>query len=341
MKKSSMKHEEPLEQVKKMIEKEGIEGWNLAKQTLLDQETRTSQLKEAINYITQLPDFFRPAVVLLCSSAVGGNPEATVPCGASLILLSKAIGIHDDIIDDLKMRNKRPTFFGKFGKEMSLILSDILLFKGFTLMRRNFEIGVPQQSIVEILETIHRVWFEQAESEVMELRSRKQFDVSPRTCLAKIEMRASEFEAIARIGGILGGGSHAEIEALGTYGRLLGTSSLLRDELIDMLEFDTLRRRIKSESLPLPLVYALQNTRTRSKIISLISKRKLTRSDLRRISVAADKAGGLDYTGEQIAKMTRKARSSIKTFKNRELLELLSTSLCIDREEWQQALYSK
>jgi len=341
MKKSKIRHEEPLEKVKRIIEKEGSEGWNLAKQTLQDQETHSPQLKEAINYVTQLPDFFRPTVVSICCSAVGGNPKTTVSCSASLILLSKAIGIHDDIIDNLKVRNNRPTFFGKFGKEIALILSDVLLFKGFTLIRRNFEIGVPQQSIIEILETINCVWFEQAESEVLELRSRKQIDISPKKCLTKIIMRASEFEAVTRIGGILGGGSKKEIEALGSYGRLLGTSSLLRDELIDMLEFDTLRRRIRNESLPLPLVYALQNTRFRSEIVSLISKHKLSRNDLRRISITSDKAEGLDYVAERIAKMTKKASSHIKIFKNRELLELLCTSLRINREEWQQTIYSK
>jgi geranylgeranyl pyrophosphate synthase len=272
---------------------------------------------------------------------VGGDPKTTVPCGASLILLSKAIGIHDDMIDNLKVRNKRLTFFGKFGKEIALILSDVLLFKGFTLIRKTFEIGVPQKSVIEILETINCVWFEQAESEILELKSRKQINVSLKECLAKIKMRASEFEAMTRIGGILGGGSKKEIEALGNYGRLLGTSSLLRDELIDMLEFDTLRRRIRNESLPLPLVYALQNTKFRSEIISLISKHKLSRNDMQRISITSDKAGGLDHVAERIAKMTRKASFYIKMFQNRELLQLLSTSLCINREEWQQAIYSK
>jgi len=341
MKESKMKYEEPLEKVKKVLEKEGLEGWNLAKQTLLDQETRNPQLKEAIDYITQLPDFFRPAVVSICCSAVGGNPKTTVPCSASLILLSKAIGIHDDIIDNMKMRNNRLTFFGKFGKEIALILSDILLFKGFTLMRKAFGVGVPQQSIIEILETINCVWFEQAESEILELKSRKQIDISPKQCLAKIKMRASEFEAITRIGGILGGGSKKEIEALGSYGRLFGTSSLLRDELIDMLEFDALKRRIRNESLPLPLVYALQNMKFRSELISLISNDKLSKNDLRRISVISDKAGGLDFVAELIAKMAGEASLHVKMFKNRELLELLSKSLCIDREEWQQAIYPK
>jgi len=39
--------------------------------------------------------------------------------------------------------------------------------------------------------------------------------------------------------------------------------------------------------------------------------------------------------------MARQASLYVKPFKNRELLELLSKSLRIDREEWQQAIYPK
>ena len=247
-----------------MLEKEGLKGWNCAKESILRQETHSPQLREAMNYITEQPDFFRPAVVSLCSQAVGGSPEITVVTGASLILLGKAIGIHDDVIDDLKVRNQRPTVFGKFGKEMALILSDVLLFKAFALLRKNAEIEVPYQAVNDILDTIDHIWFEQAEGEVLEIRSRRRTDLTPEECLAKIRMRASEMEAIARIGGILGSGSEKEIAALGEYGRCIGTASLLRDELIDLLELDTLRHRMENESLPLPLIYALQRDRAKN-----------------------------------------------------------------------------
>jgi len=343
MKKSRKKlepsSEELLEKARRMVEEEGAKGWDLAKETLLKQETHNSQSRETINYIMLQPDFFRPAIISLCSQAVGGDSEVTIPCSASLVLLGKAIGIHDDIIDNLKMRNKRLTFFGKFGKEIALILSDILLFKGFALMRKNDEVGVPKRSVAEILDTIDRVWFEQSEGEFLELRSRKQIDISPQECLAKIKMRASEMEATTRIGGILGGGSRKEIEALGKYGRLLGTASILRDELIDMLEFNVLRHRIRNESLPLPLVYAMQNNKGRSEIISIISKKRLTTMDLQMILRASEKAGGMNYVAEYIIKMVKEACPWIDSFRAKnEELKLLAISLTINPKDWEKVL---
>ena len=331
--------EKLMAEARKITENEGAQGWNLAKETLLHQKTQSSQLKEAITYAAILPDYFRPAIVSFCSKAVGGKSKTTIPCGASLILLGKAIGIHDDIIDNLRIRNKRPTLFGKFGKEIALIISDILLFKGFTLMRKNIEAGVPQSATAEILDTIDKFWFQQSESEILEMRSRRQTSITPQECLDKIRMRASELDATTRIGGILGGGSEKEIEALGTYGRLLGMASILRDELVDMLELDALRNRIKHESLPLPLVYAMQNTKLKFEITQIASKKQFSNKTLLGISKAVDEFGGMNFVAEIIEKIAYEAHSSIDIFKSRNKeLGLLATSAIIYPAEWKSVL---
>jgi len=327
--------EKLLEESKKMMKKEGRKGWDFTKKTLSQQKTQNPQLKEALSYAAELPDYFRPAIISFCCKAAGGNAEVTVPCGASFVLLAKAIGIHDDIIDNLKMRNKRPTLFGKFGKETALIISDILMFKAFTLMRKNADLGVSQQTTTKILETIDKFWFEQGESEILELQARGKTDVTPQECLTKIRMRASELETIARTGGILGNGSEKEVEALANYGRLLGTASILRDELIDMLEPDVLYHRIKHESLPLPLIYALQNSNASSKITPIIFKKQLSNKDVRTISKITDNIGGINYVAEHINNMVQEACTQIDIFSDKtQELKIIAKALIIHSAEW-------
>jgi len=338
MKKTTVKpkptSEKLLEEAKKMMEREGRKGWDFAKKTLLQQKTRNPQLKEALNYAAELPDYFRPAIVSFCCKAVGGNAEVTIPCGASFVLLAKAIGMHDDIIDNLKIRNKRPTLFGKFGKETALIISDILMFKAFTLMRKNADVGVSQQTTTKILEAIDKFWFEQSESEILELQSRRKTDITPQECLAKIKMRACELETIARAGGILGNDSEKEVEALANYGRLLGTASILRDELIDMLEPDVLHHRIKHESLPLPLVYALQNASASSKITPVIFKKQLSNKDMRTISKITDNIGGISYVAKHIKNTIQEACAQIDIFDSKtKELKITARSLLIHSAE--------
>jgi len=299
-----------IEEVQKIIEKEGKKGWCLAKKTILDHKECAPQFREALNYLTLIPDFFRPAMVSLCCKAVGGDPDIIIPTGASFVLLSKAVGIHDDIIDDVKRRGKHITFYGKFGRDLALVFSDVLFFKGFTLLRKNLEIGVSPSTANEILKTINSIWcYEQSCSEFMEIKSKGRWNVSLKKCLNKIRMRASELETITRTGGLLGGGSKKEIESLGSYGRLVGTASILRDELVDMLEFDVLKHRIRNESLPLPLIYAIKNSEVRPKILSVLKKNTLTVTDLEKIVEMTRNVGGLDYVIKQIEKATDRAVS--------------------------------
>lgn len=311
-----------IEDVRRIIEKDGAKGWNLAKEALLKQETDNPRLKEALAYLTLIPDYFRPAIVAYCCEAVGGDPEITVPTGASLVLLAKAIGIHDDIIDNVKRRGKHITAYGRFGKEVALILSDILLFKGFTLMRKSLEIGVPPETLGKILETIDRVWFEQSESEILEHQFRRKTDVLPEDCITKLRKRASEMEAITRIGAILGKASEKEVEALAVYGRSIGLASILREELIDMLELDVLKHRLKNESWPLPLIYALQKTEARQRLIPpILQEKRQTKSKLIEIFKTVNEFGGIDFTIELLDKVVDRACSSINMSigKNKEL----------------------
>jgi len=333
--------EEPIVKVQRMLEKDGAKGWNMAKEVLLKQKTDNPQLKQALAYLTLIPDYFRPAIVSYCCEAVGGEPEITVPTGASLVLLAKAIGIHDDIVDKTKKRDGHVTTFGKFGKNVALVLSDVLLFKGFTLLRKNLEIGIPPYIMVKILETIDHVWFEQCEGAVSEFELQRNLDLSPKEYLAIIRKKASELEAITRIGGILGRGSKSEIDTLGKIGRILGMMSLLREEIIDVLEFSALRHRIKFESLPLPIIYAAQKTSVKSKIFSIISKRKFTVMDMEKLLQIVEEAGGISQTAYQIVRKAKYIKQYLNLLKiSMNKFEMITESLLLYPEDWKTVLKS-
>lgn len=326
-----------LEEIKDILLREGKEGVELA-QKALDEDTSVIELKKALSFtrscMREPTDYFRTALLSLCSKAVGGTAKSTFHIGASLNLFGRAIGIHDDIIDQSKMKEGKPTAPGKFGEDIALILSDILFFKGFTLFRGLLGSGISLDTSISILSVIEKIWFEQSEGEVLEVQHRGKTGVTPKECMRKIRMRASEMEACCRIGGILGGGSNEDIESLGNYGRMLGIASILRNELIDMLDLKTLRHRIQKESLPLPIIYALQDP---SKKLESIISHKPSMADLRKISKFTEERNGLQYVSDLIDEAVRKGLSSIDRFKNKvvyQRLKLLVSSLPIRPEEW-------
>ena len=328
MKKASSQ-EEMMEQVQKIFEERGRKALEMARKTVLEEKIECKEAREALKYfITEYwHDVARPALLSLCCEAVGGDPEVTIPIAIPLSLISGGIDIHDDIIDQSKIKDSRPTVLGKFGKDIALLVGDALIFKGLTLLHEAVEKGVPAEKIQVISSIIKRMFFELGEAEALELQFRGRTDVTPKEYLHVVRKKAADVEAHTRISAILGGGSKEEIEVLGEYGRLLGMIIILRDDWIDMVDFEEIAHRIKRECLPLPLLYALQSPKTKSKLSSILLKKTITRRGAKIILEATDEAGGLRHVEQLMEKFARNARSFVKDLKkNRFALQLLTES---------------
>ena len=327
------------DKIPELLKKEGMNGWKLVQNSMLKEKSRNPRLQDAIDYIMTKyqPDFFRPAFVSFCCKSVGGSRESTIPIGASLTLFGWAIGIHDDIIDQTRIKNKRFTVLGKFGKDMALILSDVLLFKGFTILRKALKSEISMERFSKILETMENIWFQQSAGEAFEIQTQRSIEVTPKDCLDKIRLRASEMEACARIGGIIGGGTQKQIDDLGKYGRLLGMMAILRNELVDMLEPDVLKHRIRRESLPLPIVYALQDQSIKLELANLITKTKLEENDLANISRLSNISNGIECVANLIEKMSKEATICAKELKDKNL-EILGRAFPLKSDEWKPLL---
>ncbi|PVX27591.1 MAG: hypothetical protein CW716_01540 [Candidatus Bathyarchaeum sp.] len=317
--------EEITEQLMKLLNERGKEALELARETVLEEKIESKEAKDALRYfMTEYwRDVTRPGLLSLVCEAVGGDPKITIPVAASITLISGAIDIHDDIIDQSKNKGSKPTVYGKFGKDIALLVGDALLFEGFTVMYKAVEKGVPAEKIAAISDIIKRTFFELGDSEALELQFRGRTDVTPEDYLRVVRKKAADVEAYTRISAILGDGSEEEIEALGEYGRIHGMLAILRDEMIDMFDLEETIHRIKNEHLSLAIVYALQNPEMKSVLCSLL-KKTTTVKDAEKLSMFVDKAGGFVRLEECMNELASKAYNLIENIKcNKNHLKLL------------------
>jgi geranylgeranyl diphosphate synthase type I len=329
MKQKHPSQEEITEQVEKILEERGRKALEMARQTVLQEEIECKEVREALKYfITEYwHDVARPALLSLACEAAGGDPDITTPIAISMTLISGAIDIHDDIIDQSKVKGSRPTVLGKFGKDIALLVGDALLLKGFTLLHEAVEKGIPAEKVAVIINIIKNAFFELGDAEALELQFRGRIDIAPEEYLRVVRKKAADVEAHTRISAILGGGSKEEIEALGEYGRLLGIIITLRDDWIDMVDLEEIAHRIKMKCLPLPLLYALQSPKTKSKLSHILFKETTTKRDAKIILEATDEAGGLKRADQLMQEIARNAHSFVKNLKkNRLTLQLLTES---------------
>ncbi|MFH1821372.1 MAG: polyprenyl synthetase family protein [Methanobacteriota archaeon] len=274
-----------------------------------------SKAREALSFfMSYWCDVVRPSLVSLACEAVGGDPSTAPFLGRSLTLLSGATDIHDDIIDKTITKGKRKTVNGGFGGDIALLVGDVLLFEGFAeLFAGLARLKIPPEEKLAIVHSVKELYFEMCDGEALELDFRARTDVKPEEYISVVKKKAADVEACLRTGAMLGGGSPEQINALGEYGRTLGVIVLLRNDFEDMCGFDLLKSRIDYESLPLPLLFALENKEKREEILAAL--KNLDRKGAKKLLRLISEAGAINKLENLFMSLKEQADASINGFK--------------------------
>lgn len=323
-------HEETERQVRKLLIERGSKALEQARNEVLQEKIECKEAREALTYfITEYwHDLARPTLFSLACEAVGGDQSLVTRIAVPMILISGAMDIHDDIIDQSEVKRSSPTVLGKFGKDIALLVGDALMVKGFTLLCEAIENDVPPEKAATVIITIQQTFFELGDAEASELNFRGGMDVVPEEYLRIVRKKAADVEAYARIGAILGGGSKEEIAALGEYGRLLGTMAILRDDLMDMSDSKEIIHRIKMECLPLPILYALQNPEIKATLTPILLKKEIAKRDTELILEVTRKTEEFAHFEDMMQKLAQDASYILGNLKNEEIyLSLLVRSI--------------
>jgi geranylgeranyl diphosphate synthase type I len=314
--------EKLVRQTRKLLEEKGRESLEIAKKLVLEERIECGEIREALQYFMKQywQDLTTPTLLSLSCEAVGGNSEDIKSIAVPLIMISGAIDIHDDIVDRSKTKDNRATVVGKFGEEIALIVGDFLLGNGFILLNDACG-GISNTKFSLIMENIKNAFSELADAESLEILLQRKKAIKPHEYLHVVRKKAADIEGLMKVGAITGGGSAEEIKALGKYGRCLGTLSILRDDLIDLMDFKELRHRIRYECLPFPLLYTLRNTTVNS-VMPLLSVRK--KKDVNSILDAVEKGGGFKHCKKVMQDIAKECYIPLKIIKhNKKYLTLL------------------
>lgn len=199
----------------------------------------------------------RPALLLLSSQMCGYAGPMCHRLGAVVELTHAATLVHDDIIDDAKVRRGRASVNAHWGNEISVLMGDWLYMTSFCLAveERHFR-------ILDILADVTR---KMVEGELLQLSMNGSLDITEEQYL-DITMRktAHLFSACAQIGGILGGVSEEQNEMLKLYGLKVGIAFQMVDDVLDFTSTEsTLGKPVGSDlkegKLTLPLIYLMRD----------------------------------------------------------------------------------
>ncbi len=192
-----------------------------------------SEFIEPLKYSLEGGKRIRPIILVLAAESIGKIDENTFTASCAVEFLHMESVIHDDIIDNETLRRQKDPFHIKYGYNTSILTGDFVL--GLIL---NISSRLNNARITKELATTAMLM---SEGEVLEGKLEASEDVTFDDYLKVIEYKtATAFQAAARIGSMISGGSEEQIEALTEYGKNIGIAYQIKDDLLDWKNEDKL-----------------------------------------------------------------------------------------------------
>ncbi len=277
--------------------------------------TRVTFIKEVVQHIIKSGGKrIRPILVILSAKLCGVGDDQHIPYAAIIEFIHTATLLHDDVVDNAKIRRGRLTANTIWGNESSVLVGDFLFTKSFDLMI--------QGQNPEILKIVANATTKLAEGEIMELIRTSDVDTTEEDYYEVINNKTAVLlSAACEIGAVLGSVDVERRSALKEFGHHLGMAFQLKDDLLDYVSTDsTLGKNIgidfKEGKLTLPLIHTLKyvSPAERTTILTALQKKRTSKRDFQKAKDIIEKYGGLEYTSDVSKEHIEKARAFLAVF---------------------------
>lgn len=254
----------------------------------------------------------RPALLILCSKLCGYKGNEHILMSSLVETIHTASLLHDDIIDNSKVRRGKESVHARWGPNITVLLGDYLYIKtiGHSLQSQH-------KQIVGILSGITA---KMIEGELNEYYVSWNFDIDEKIYLDIINKKtASLFSASCQIGGILGKASEKEEAILEEFGTNLGMTFQIVDDLLDYTADESVLGKpvlsdLREGRITLPLIYTFNHDGKKNctRIKDLLKRKELDKNSLDEILNTVKSNGALEYTRRKAEEFTVLSKNMIQ-----------------------------
>ena len=255
----------------------------------------------------------RPALVFLAAGL--GRPsriDDVHRAAMAIEFIHNATLIHDDLIDGAPTRRGLRTIHESLGANPAIIIGDYYFAKGANLMSQ-----IGNTSIDALLsQTVMTICF----GEMLQLTSQRRYDQSLEEYYAKIERKTAVLLAASTYcGAILGDLPDGQVEGMRRFGRLLGMSFQIADDVLDYLATEEevgkpVGNDLKQGTVTLPLMLARQDQAVDGRLDAVLAKPGLNDDDYAEVVRLVRGSRGIDESYTQAKLFGDKARAELEAF---------------------------
>jgi geranylgeranyl diphosphate synthase type II len=172
----------------------------------------------------------RPALVLLAFNLFSEDIQKAVRPAVGLEIFHNFTLLHDDIMDQAKIRRGMPSVHKKWNKNTAILSGDVMLIKAY-----DYFLTIDSPNFREILQVFNQTALEVCEGQQYDMEFENRDNVTEKEYLRMIELKTSVLLAGAlKIGALLGDADKQDAALLYEYGINLGLAFQLQDDLLDV-----------------------------------------------------------------------------------------------------------
>lgn len=255
---------------------------------------------------------FRPFISLLVSRFFSPQGRDHIDLACALEYLHTATLLHDDVVDNGKVRRGSFTANSIWGDKISIVVGDFFLSSAFSLL---VKIGN-----LEILKIFSETTSKMVKGESFEMNHLGNLNITEEDYFSIItDKTASLFSAACECSAILGKAPSRFRKALSLYGLNMGIAFQLIDDLLDYIGEEeelgkVIGKDLKEKKITLPLIFTLKllSPEDKEEIQKILKKDELNKEDFALISKIIKDKGGFAYVSKKAENYCKVAKNELR-----------------------------
>lgn len=252
----------------------------------------------------------RPALLLLTAQAIGGRVTSEQITLATVVeMIHTATLVHDDVLDDARMRRHLATVNARWDDETSVLLGDFLFTHAFYL-------ASTLDSVVGC-RLIGRATNLVCEGELRQKGTRGRFDLSEEEYFEIIDAKTAALTGVScQLGALFSGADAPLVQEMEQFGRELGIAFQITDDLLDVLGEESVTGKSLGSDLAqqkptLPVLLGLTRAEPtqRQQLLAWLQEPQAANGSVKRL---LEELGAIEETRRQAREFARRAERRLE-----------------------------
>ncbi len=271
-------------------------------------------------YLTTKGKQIRPILVILTAKLFGEVSDRVIAAAASVEMLHNATLIHDDVVDESKLRRGQATVNSVWDNQIAVLVGDF-----FVSSALQQSISTGDLRIVEALAHLGKIL---SLGEVDQIYNARYHCLDEEAYFKIISHKtASLFVSCIKMGAYAVDADGPKVESMERFAELLGLCFQIRDDIFDYYSNDEVGKPtgndLREGKITLPLLYALTKTDDpeREAMLALSKKEQLEETEIETLIDYARRAGGIDYAYSTMDRLRDEAMQLLSGFSESQTVE--------------------